>query len=157
MAVQLNLSRFRDVRFKMGEIHMTGGALAKALPMVTKHVRVEGVRETFVRMTVNDGWLIAAATGQKSLNKSGFDRSNLLVSLKRFVNAACDGELACVAAVQEEEEQDVDPMDEVESGDEANEPSKKRTRGDGQENTLLREPRSQQFGARADAHRPDGA
>ena len=125
MATPVDLSKFKEVKFTMRQVHMSGGALTKSTPMITKEVGMGQTKEIFVKMSLTEQWLLAATTGQKTYNKSCFDRSTLLDDLRGHVRAACDGE----AADQDEEVAD-DPMNDLEAGDEKASPSK-RTRGDG--------------------------
>ena len=72
---------FADVVFDYGKIHVKGGALKKALPMDSMQVRIgqdEG-STTFVRLSVNEPWLIMAVTGQKRNHALG--RTTLLTDL----------------------------------------------------------------------------
>ena len=63
---QVDLSGFRTVAFDYGKIHVRGGALAKASPVISKAiVLTENRTITFVKMSSREQWLIAAVTGEK--------------------------------------------------------------------------------------------
>ena len=107
----------------------------KPTPMVTKSIGVGQNKEIFVKMAINEPWLMGVATGQKTYNRSCFSRSTLLTTLREQVERACDGNLPLEAANPDEEDPH-DPMNDVSSGDEAlSTPSKKRTRGNGESRT----------------------
>lgn len=83
---------FGDVVFDFGKIHVKGGALKKAMPMDSKQVLLvpDQGSATFVRLSVNEPWLMMAVTGQKRNHTLG--RTSLLTDLHEKIRLA-DGEL----------------------------------------------------------------
>ena len=84
--------RFGDVVFDFGKIHVKGGALKKAMPMDSKQVLLvpDQGSATFVRLSVNEPWLMMAVTGQKRNHALG--RTSLLTDLHEKIRRA-DGEV----------------------------------------------------------------
>ena len=83
--------RFGDVVFDFGKIHVKGGALKKAMPMDSKQVLLvpDQGSSTFVRLSVNEPWLMMAVTGQKRNHSMG--RTSLLTDLHEKIRLA-DGD-----------------------------------------------------------------
>ena len=112
---QVDLSGFRTVAFDYGKIHVRGGALAKASPVTSISVVTENRNITFVKMSVRDQWLVAAATGEKKYG-GAFARTSLLDDLRLKVLQYCNGELdsgSDATGGDNTQDDDYDPMSEV--------------------------------------------
>ena len=107
------------------------------MPMSSK--TVPGPTEqniTFVKLAINETWLIMATTGQGKYHSSSFGRTSLLECLREEVQKLCDGEESSAQAVVTGRSEYCDPMAEVEQVDQdgtSTSPSK--TRGRGQKRT----------------------
>ena len=81
--------------FDFGQIHMRGGFLNKAMPMVCRVVRdIPGnCLRTFVKISSNEAWLCKAACDHTQWKFVLATRGCLLVKLKDLVLKAANGEL----------------------------------------------------------------
>ena len=132
MSQRIDFSKFRPVQFEFGKVHFRGGLLAKALPLISKTVRLSnGKEETFVKLGTRETWLIQATTGNSKYNGSSFGRTSLLDVLHSTTRQYCDGELAAEDAATDAEAaaadlpfaavaaqgDDHDPMAEIDDAD----------------------------------------
>ena len=91
---RMDLPTFKPVAFEVGQIHVRGGCLTKALPCQSKTIPLEVPHpgrdtptKTFVKLGVNEDWLIKSATGKKSYHQSCFPRTSLLSVLHEKIKA----------------------------------------------------------------------
>ena len=111
------LHQFRPVQLEFGKIHMKGGHSAKALPMTSRTVEgPDRQNVTFVKMATTELWLISAVTGSARYSASSFGRTSLLDDMHARVSKLCDGDERAEDVPQDD---DYDPMAEVEQADEA--------------------------------------
>ena len=106
---------FKPVTVEFGQVHIAGGFLSKAAPVVSK--RVEGLdrkQYTFVKMSSCEYWLLQATCGKGNRSMVGFSRTSLLSLLRTHIVRLCDGTDA-LDAIQSvvTEEGEYDPMDEI--------------------------------------------
>jgi hypothetical protein len=112
------MSGFKPVTFKHGQVHVSGGMLAKSYPMTTMSIGVGAGQKTFVKLSTHDTWLLQSTSGQPKYNMSSFGRTSLVQLLHTYVQQGANGELAGQEAAADGEAAH-DPMNEVEvSGDE---------------------------------------
>ena len=85
------------------------------MPMVTRRVKAGGKDKTFVKMSMNEPWLLFATTGQRHANASTYGNRSLLDVLREHVEQACNGDLHCAADGEAADagDDDYDPMNEV--------------------------------------------
>ena len=120
----VDLKKFKPVEFQFGQVHVRGGHCGKFTPIATKTVRCKdsSVEERFVKLALTDQWLIGAATGTTKYTASSFGRTALLQDLRAHVEKLCDGEEASESPDGQEaevQEEDYDPMAEIEQNEEA--------------------------------------
>ena len=126
------LNQFRPVQLEFGKIHMKGGHSAKALPMTSRTVEgPDRQNVTFVKMATTELWLISAVTGSARYSASSFGRTSLLDDLRDRISKLCDGDERAEDVPQDD---DYDPMAEVEQADVAAKRSNK-VRGEGNKRT----------------------
>jgi len=100
--------------------------------MTTKVVGGGVAQQIFVKLDMQLTWLVQAATRQGRVNAALFGRTSLLDELRKYVQKACDGELAVALSGESKEEEEHDPMNDVDVSH-TESPSK------GRLNDLLRE------------------
>ena len=118
----IDLTKFKPVEFEFGQVHVRGGHYGKFTPITTKTVRCQesSVEERFVKLALSDQWLIGATTGTTKYTASSFGRTSLLQDLRAHVEKLCDGEEASESPDGQEvevQEEDYDPMAEIEQND----------------------------------------
>ena len=115
------MSGFMNVNFEYGKIHFVGGMLKKSLPMTTRQVDHGGKTTIFVKMSVNEPWLLQSTVGPKGPTKASFGRTTLLDQLREVLERACndDGaeDISCVGDAEDAVGDEVDPMQELEIND----------------------------------------
>ena len=105
---------FKPVKIEFGQVHIAGGYMAKAQPVVSKSIEGSDRRQhIFVKMASSEYWLITATCGGKrDGSRVGFARTSLLCTLREHILRLSDGTDALdnKAVVDID---DYDPMDEI--------------------------------------------
>ena len=108
----VDLGGFKTVAFDWGQIHVRGGCLGKATPITFQTIPLKAPREAhskiFIKLSMTESWLSKATTGQGNVRPCVFGRTSLLELLREKVQKFANGELD-----DEDEDQEYDPMDEV--------------------------------------------
>ena len=129
--VKVDTSKFKPVEYHFGKIHMMGGQSTKPYPMTSKTITGQGgTSTTFVKLAVSETWLLASTTGQCKYAGSSFGRTSLLEALREEIQKYCD-DPGCAPDPEPEEDDEYDPMMEVE-GNKEDPPSASKTKGRGQ-------------------------
>ena len=104
------LDGFKQVNFRYGMVHASGGHLAAPMPMTTK-LGIDNV--VYAKMSMSESWLSISTTGTRRNSPNVFGESGgLLELLKDKVMRACDGDLEPDCGDDALAEHD--PMDDVE-------------------------------------------
>ena len=111
---QVDMRRFKPLKYSFGQVHISGGDSDKSNPMATKVASEPGsASTTFVKLALTEKWLVMATTGQSKYTGSAFGRTALLDELRNKVQALCDGNDASYSAPEVNECEEYDPMAEV--------------------------------------------
>ena len=104
------LDGFKQVNFRYGMVHASGGHLTAPMPMTTK-LGLDNV--VYAKMSMSESWLSISTTGTRRNSPNVFGESGgLLELLKDKVMRACDGDLESDCGDDALAEHD--PMDDVE-------------------------------------------
>ena len=112
---------FKPVKIEFGQVHIAGGYMAKAQPVVSKSTEGSDRKQhIFVKMASSEYWLIAATCGgTRDGNRVGFARTSLLCILREHMLRVSDG----TDAIENKailDADDYDPMDEINRATEQN-------------------------------------
>ena len=112
---------FKPVKIEFGQVHIAGGYMAKAQPVVSKSIEGSDRKQhIFVKMASSEYWLIAATCGgTRDGNRVGFARTSLLCILREHMLRVSDG----TDAIENKailDADDYDPMDEINRATEQN-------------------------------------
>ena len=111
---QVDMSRFKPLKYSFGKVHVSGGYSNKSNPMMTMVASEAGCASTtFVKLALTEKWLVLATTGQAKYSASSFNRTSLLDELRDKIAALCDGADSRSSAAVDKESDEYDPMAEV--------------------------------------------
>ena len=104
---------FKPVKVEFGQVHIAGGFMTKAAPVVSKSVEGSDRKQhIFVKMASSEGWLLQATCGKGNRSGVGFARTSLLCLLRAHILRLSDGTDALDSKAILDID-DYDPMDEI--------------------------------------------
>ena len=106
---------FKPVKFEFGQVHIAGGFMSRAAPVVSKSIEGSDRKQhIFVKMAANDTWLRNVTCGAGERTQAGFARTSLLGDLRDHIVRLADGTDA-IDATPVADDDGYDPMDEINS------------------------------------------
>ena len=116
----VDMSKCKPAAFQETSILCKVGLMDKFLPLDTVKPPNTPQSEIDVKLQLKSGWLVKAVTGYYNPCQGAISRSTLMKDLRKIMQRAVDGDIPVedesAVAEKNDDEEEHDPMDEIETG-----------------------------------------
>ena len=116
----VDMSKCKPAAFQEASILCKAGLMDKFLPLETIKPPNAPKSEIYVKMHLKSAWLVKAVTGYHNPSHGSIFRTTLIKDLRLIVQRACEGgipvEDESAVAEENDDEEEHDPMNEIEPG-----------------------------------------